>query len=496
MGGMAGRSSGWFVAVVLWSLAAALGCGGGVGSSAAQPLPVRSERPPRPATDRPPERWEVVVGRPTDRSAVLGIVAPATGEARLRIGPVGGALADVGVRALLAGAPTEWEVSGLSADTAFTWRLEPTTGGDRAEGRFRTQRAPGGRFRFGVQGDSHPEREGRSFDAALYERALANASEDELDLYVLLGDDFSIDPLLRRGQASAATVDAVYATQRSWLSALGRTTPLYLVNGNHEQAARYLLDGTAENPALWAGRARIRHFPLPAPDAFYSGDREEIPHLGLPRDYYAWTWGDAQFVVIDPYWHSPGPVDHDGRAAGDGKDPAARGGKGQRDGWATTLGDAQYRWLTDTLLRSRTRWIFVFAHHVQGTGRGGVEVAGRFEWGDHGPDFTARRPGWERTIHELFVEAGVTIFFQGHDHVYARQELDGVVYQTVPSPADPHFQAIQASAYHSGTVLPNGGHLRVTVDPAQVAVEYVRAFRPADPGRNGDVAHAYTIAPR
>ncbi len=33
------------------------------------------------------------------------------------------------------------------------------------------------------------------------------------------------------------------------------------------------------------------------------------------------------------------------------------------------------------------------------------------------------------------VKTGVTIFFQGHEHLLARQEKDGVIYQEVPNPA-------------------------------------------------------------
>ena len=69
------------------------------------------------------------------------------------------------------------------------------------------------------------------------------------------------------------------------------------------------LDGTPNNPAVMAAIARNQFFALPAPDDFYSGDKKELEFVGLLRDYYAWTWGDALFVVMDPYWHSPVPID-------------------------------------------------------------------------------------------------------------------------------------------------------------------------------------------
>ena len=45
---------------------------------------------------------------------------------------------------------------------------------------------------------------------------------------------------------------------------------------------------------------------------------------------------------------------------------------------------------------------------------------------------------------------GVTIFFQGHDHLYALQERDGIVYQEVPMPADQGYVAYNEDRYQSG----------------------------------------------
>jgi hypothetical protein len=94
------------------------------------------------------------------------------------------------------------------------------------------------------------------------------------------------------------------------------------------------------------------------------------------------------------------------------------------------------------------------------------------------------------------VEPGVTVFFQGHDHLWAHQQLDGVTYQTLPEPADPFYALHNADAFLTGDKLPNTGYARVTVFPAQVVVEYVRTWRPEDegPGRqSGTVAYRYAI---
>jgi hypothetical protein len=57
-------------------------------------------------------------------------------------------------------------------------------------------------------------------------------------------------------------------------------------------------------------------------------------------------------------------------------------------------------------------------------------------------------------IHQLSVDNSVTVFFQGHDHLFARQELDGVVYQSLPNPAGDSYTAFHADAYSSDGQVP------------------------------------------
>jgi hypothetical protein len=452
----------------------------------------------------PHARFSQILGRPTDKTVALSLHCAEERTAYVEIDDGKGGVRKLPQVDLTAGVPREIEIDGLKPDAAYRYRVFTRAKGKQEftaepESTLRTRRAPGATFVFGVQGDSHPERTGKMFHQDLYARTLANVVKDSPDLYFTLGDDFSIERLIERKTATQSSVDAVYALQRGFLGAVGRSTSLFLVNGNHEQAARYLLDGTPENPAVFAAKARTRFFPLPAPDGFYTGDEEEVPHIGLLRDYYAFTWGDALFVTLDPYWHSPTAVDNRaGETAKNGK----KGGKGDRDLWDVTLGEAQYRWLARTLSQSKARWKFVFAHHVNGTGRGGVEVATGYEWGGrrgNREEFATRRPTWDFPVHALMAVHGVTIFFQGHDHLYARQELDGVVYQSTPNPADDTYTAFNREAYRTGEALPNSGHLRVTVSPAEVRVAYVRSFLPAheDATRvHGAVAAEYRLTPR
>lgn len=418
----------------------------------------------------------VILGRPTATSIAMSILSPTASSATLRLGNVEKQVM------LSAGLPVEVEWTELLPSQSYAYTLTSAIG-PVISGSFRTAPQPGQGFSFTVQGDSHPERAGKMFDAVLYRQTLGMISAMKPDFHIMMGDDFSLDRFLNTPNLTATNVNGVYAAQRAFVSEVGRTAPLFLVNGNHEQASFAFLDGTPNNAAVLAGSARVTYFPLPAPNPFYSGNVTSVEHIGLLRDYYAWTWGDALFAVIDPYWHSKVEVDGE------------KGGK--KDAWDITLGDEQYRWLSTTLLNSTAKYKFVFAHHVQGTGRGGVELADFNEWGGkdrNGQDtFAQNRPGWAMPIHQLFVKSGVSIFFQGHDHLYARQEKDGVIYQEVPNPADPTYTAFNREAYKSGDILPNSGFLRVDVEPAGVKVSYIRSFLPKDAAGQEEVAFVYTV---
>lgn len=556
----------------------------------AVPAVVLAQGRGRSSAGGPESEFSALVGSPTDRTAVISLLSAKSKQARIEYGSSASSLTKkTEPIELVAGEPKHVEIAGLSPDTQVFYRVS-LRGAGEADWRsqpvasFRTARARGQTFTFTVQGDSHPERPGRMYDAELYIRALSNVASDKPDFHFMMGDDFSIERIIEsgppQGDKTRNAVNAVYASQRSFLGIVGKGTPLMLVNGNHEQAAKYLLDGSANNFAVFAGKARTTYFPLPAPDKFYTGNTKPVEHVGLLRDYYAWEWGDALFVVIDPYWHSDVAVDNEagvkapqrdaGRGGADaqpgennrdakrrarennaggeqGAQPTGRQGKGNRDLWQITLGDDQYQWLTKTLTESKAKFKFVFSHHVSGTGRGGVEVAPYYEWGGQDrrggggggggrnrqgaasdaqaapadsavPTPQARglarffqlRPTWDKPIHDLMRDTGVTIFFQGHDHLYARQELDGVIYQSCPNPADPTFTAFNREAYKSGEIFANSGHLRITVnaagekkagggDSSTCTVEYVRAARPGDEaehGKNGSIVHSYTVKPR
>jgi len=446
----------------------------------------------------------LVLGRVSDQSVTVSSLAKETIEGFFEYGTASGNYnRKTTLLTLPAGRPVEQTFDNLQPNTEYFYRLNFRKPGEtnftaRPECRFHTQRAAGGTFTFAIQGDSHPERPQMS-EPNFYARTLLNAAADKPDFYICMGDDFSVDTLRT---INADTVAERYTLQRPFLGLVAQSAPLFLVNGNHEQASLFNYNqlDVRHEVAVLAQNSRNRYFPMPAPDGFYTGDTAPLKSIGLRKDYCAWTWGDALFVILDNYWHSPEQVDsgfHEEEAGG-GKNGHA--GNKNRDWWGLTLSDAQYQWFKHTLEQSKARYKFVFAHHVLGSGRGGIEESDLYEWGGRNKrgdwEFSQKRPGWELPIHQLMVKHSVTIFFQGHDHLFVRQERDGVVYQEVPMPADQGYVAYNQDRYQSGVKLPNSGHLRVTVSPEQVKVDYVRCYLPKDETvqqKTGEVAHSYSI---
>jgi hypothetical protein len=369
----------------------------------------------------------------------------------------------------------------------------------RAEHSFHTQRLPGSTFTFTITSDSHIN---IVFgNPSLWQTTLLNVANDHPDFHLDLGDAFAMDNLTTQTQAYNA-----YLFQRPYFGLVSPSAPIFLAYGNHEQPEGWHQTDTgniATSPPVMGANAQKQYFLNPIPDAFYSGNTDNsisaISGDHLCEDYYAWEWGNALFVVIDPFWYTT-LKPYIGNIGGGETSQVGTG-----DRWDWTLGPEQYQWLQQTLANSKATFKFVFAHQVAGGtddyGRGGANAVPYVEWGGDNDDgttwaFNVRRPGWANPIHRLMVQNGVTAFFHGHDHEFAYEKRDGIVYQLLPMAADASygygFQNYHETDPYTIRVLPNSGHLRVTVSPSQATVDYVRAFLPGA-GTNGQVAYTYTI---
>ena len=224
----------------------------------------------------------IILGRPTSNSIAVNILATEGVRTYIEYGYTktkytGKTSIDV----LEAGVPRVLELNNLKAGSKVYYRLRYATGSSKTfqtgkQLSFSTAKKATSQFSFTVHGDTHPERAGKMFNSELYYVTMANVAEQQPDFHILMGDDFSIDPLISKGQANQSNIEKIYRTHRDWLGVIGSTVPIFLVNGNHEQAAAYLLDGTTSNPAVLAGNARLKYYPLPAPNDFYSGNSKRF----------------------------------------------------------------------------------------------------------------------------------------------------------------------------------------------------------------------------
>jgi hypothetical protein len=426
-------------------------------------------------TNAPPSPGSVILCRPTDHSVTASVMlhdSTPPASALIRYGPVTNPILHTTAPIpLTPGKPAHVLLDKLPPNTACSYSLLNTatrkpllpdiaTAG--STGHFHTARPPGSSFTFTIQADSHLDTGCRR---DYYDNCLQNQLADRPDFTLDLGDTFMAGKLPSRPIALSQ-----YKAQRTYLRQLCHSSPLLLTLGNHD--GEELKQRAADSPtglATWSNTQRKTFFPNPEPCDFYSANSTPHPAAGLLQNYYAFTWADALFVVLDPYWSSTAS-------------------RGSGAGWNLSLGKTQYDWLASTLRASKARHKLIFIHQLTGGldagGRGGSEAAPLYEWGGHEPDntftFPTHRPGWQMPIHQLLVETKVRAVFHGHDHFYARQDLDGITYQLVPQPAHRNTRQDHAAeyGYRTGTFLPNSGHLRVQVSPTALTVAYIPSTRP------------------
>jgi hypothetical protein len=435
------------------------------------------------------QNCNVILGRPTDTSMTANVLFDQTVTTYLEYGLVSGTYTmSTPVITVNASEATDIDMRFLTGNTRYYYLVKYKKTGATSylstpEYSFITQRAKGETFTFTMEADEHLyDKKGVK---NMYDVCLKNQANDNPDFMMSLGDIFGDDHNPKT--ITSAQLKALHENYRPFLGKLCHSIPFYVCLGNHEGEMDYWLAQTppnnlAVNATLW----RKYYYPNPYPNSFYTGNQNIEPYgVGNPENYYAWTWGDAQFIVLDAY-----------------RDQCDTSAKPQ--GWNWSLGKPQYDWLRTTLETSTSKYKFVFCHHVRGQGRGGVTNAKLFEWGGYEQNgrsytFNTKRPGWGKPIHKLFVDNGVNIFFQGHDHVFAHEVLDGVTYQALPMAADSTYmigKLANADAYVSDT-LDGTGHLRVVVSPACVKVEYVKAYLPKDTvsgaHKNAEIGFSYSI---
>lgn len=433
----------------------------------------------------------IILGRPTDHSITASVLFEESTEFYFEIGITSGNYTVVTATVTnQPGIPEEVVMENLVPNQRYYYQMYYRALPDGAfqaeeEHTFMTQRAVHSEYTFTIEADEH------LYDhkgvPALYDITIQNQILDNPDFMLSLGDMFGDDH--NPETITEYELDTLHKYYRPLLGTICHSVPFFFCLGNHEGEFQYYINqNPPSNLGCWGTKYRKMYYPNPYPDDFYSGNATLEPYgMDQPENYYAWEWGDALFVVIDVYRHQSDTSAHPSQ-------------------WDWTLGEDQYTWLKNTLQSSTQPLKFVFGHHVSGWGRGAADLARKFEWGGLNNNgntngFAANRPGWEAPIHQLFVDNGVQVFFQGHDHVFAHEVLDGITYQTLPMAADSTYSLgfeANADAFLSDT-LTGSGHMRVHVEGDCATIDFVRAYLPEHTTdglhQNQEVAYSYTVGP-
>ena len=313
------------------------------------------------------------------------------------------------------------EMSGLSPDTLYHYRITWTESGETLMGKdrtFRTAGTAGSPFTFLITADIHwMSRSDYYYKMVGTLKPLIE--QIDADFWVDLGDFVTADAGIYWTQDHA---DALYIKALRGINPIAHSLPFIPVVGNHEAINQYYgldscppdstrcqdITGVRYGEPLveYQGNARTSFFPL------YDHGIE----AGLTPDYktfFSWEWGDALCIALDPYLYTTEYPTYC-----DGTKPVF------------TLGEAQKNWLNDLLAQNTRNWVFIFIHQHGGQspntqieecyGRGGASTL----------PYAAQLDEW---IGDL-TGANNIIIFLGHDHIFSTGLYEGLRFVTCPMP--------------------------------------------------------------
>lgn len=352
----------------------------------------------------------------------------------------------------------EWVFEGLTPNTRYDYRIVLRVDGEEEElyqGKALTRRPEGEAFSFAMISDSHIG-SNLAYSNQGYPDVLTAISSEigdaNPDFLLNLGDlldfhqyGFNVPP--PNGQI---TRDA-YLNYRFLLGDTTGKVAHFPVLGNWDGE-----NGSYTPEAIgWSREQRLLYMPGPGPDTYAEG-------AGPGEDYYAFTWGDALFVVLNVMSYTT--AEH------------LLSADEVPDDW--TLGEDQLDWLETTLQEATSKWRFLFIHHTVG---GAAGDAANSNYGRGGGQ--AAYVGEQATVHQLMLDYGVQIFFYGHDHVFTDMVVDGIHYSMPGSAGAPWKFTTEETGYTE--YWPDSGWAEVDVSPDSVDVRFL--------GMGVGVLHEYSI---
>ena len=374
---------------------------------------------------------------------------------------------------------------------------------------FSTQKTAGNSFVFCMISDGHWGRSTCGYEGATGESwnglQCVNqiVADGPYDFCIDGGDQAAVGP-----SADPQTIQDKYIGYRQVMAPVFARMHTYFVLGNHEREAGYYRRGrpAGEEPGFadnnlgpeqyqqkWGTETRLTFIPNPCGTTYPQGGEgapgyDTAAEWGAGSDpwndgtsthlqnFYAWTWGDALFIVLDPFRYSlvdsydrpTSPTDY-------------------------RLGPTQLQWVADTLADSEQVWKFVISHHQVGggliDGDGDPIVEGEGIAYGRGSAVEADRPGTDQAVlHQLMVDHGVQFFLYGHEHAFAHSVKDGVNYILCAKPTNLHtWLAAQGMRDSYGDLLQQGqdqtwmrmllnvlGYIRFEISATKVTMHWRR----------------------
>jgi hypothetical protein len=360
----------------------------------------------------------------------------------------------------------EWVFEGLAPGVRYEYDI--VTAGDGGNtllywntllysGSVVTQRQAGDPFTFALITDSHIGADltfTNQGDPNTLKAVSAEVGVASPDFLVHLGDmldfhefGFNVPP------PDSSITRMAYLNYRALLGdALGHTTHFATIGNWEGENGNYTSDEIARSM-----QQRWLYVPGPTPATY--------PESGSPnQDYYAFTWGDALFIVLNVMSYTP--TEH----------LLSSTNSGLPDDW--TLGTAQFNWFANTLANATSKWRFVLIHHTVG-GAAGDYIDSAYGRGGG----QAAYVGEQAKVHQLMLQYGVQIFFYGHDHVFTDMQVDGIHY-SLPGSAGAIWMFSKSETGYTQSWA-DSGWSRVTVSPNAVNVQFLKL--------GGDLLYGYTL---
>ncbi len=349
----------------------------------------------------------------------------------------------------------QWSVTGLPAGGRVPYRL--LQAGDQAHplysGSAATEPAPGTPFTFALFTDTHldprdPLPAGTTVLPDFYGEmeqtmldVMAQVSGVGADFVINLGDLLDYHEFgFNEPPPDDHWARLAYLNYRRLLGDTAANAAHFEVIGNWDgESGCNSPDEIARSTAQ-----RLIYSPGPSPTTY--------PESGSGnQDYYAFTWGDALFVVLNVMTYTPTCHLLDA-------DP------GVPDDW--TLGTEQMAWLQRTLAGATSKWRFLFIHHTVGGAAGDPADTAYGRGGGQ-----AAHVGEQAQVHALMLQYGVQIFFYAHDHVFTDMVVDGIHY-ALPGSAGAPWKFDESETGYA-QYWTDSGYARARVAPDRVQVDFV-----------------------